>query len=144
MPGGVQGASVITARPAIDTRRRTHILKCMLNYSDTGLDRAFHALADPARRRMVDQLCRGPASVSTLAAPLKMSLPAVVQHLQVLEESGLVRSEKTGRVRTCRIEPKALRVAERWINERRTLWEQRLDRLEAFLDEEDSSRRRRK
>lgn len=85
---------------------------------------------------MVERLCRGPASVSELAAPLDMSLPAVVQHLQVLEASGLVRSEKSGRVRTCRIEPAALRVAEQWISERRTLWEHRLDRLGALLAEE--------
>src|SRR5262245_40462185 len=99
------------------------------------LDRMFHALADPARRVMVDRLIRGPASVSDLAKPLRMSLPAVVQHLAVLEGSGLVQSEKIGRVRTCRIEPKALRTAEDWINERRTLWERRLDRLGEVLAE---------
>lgn len=99
------------------------------------LDRMFHALADPARRVMVDRLINGPATVSDLAKPLRMSLPAVVQHLAVLELSGLVKSEKTGRVRTCRIEPKALRTAEDWINERRTLWERRLDRLGEILAE---------
>lgn len=82
---------------------------------------------------MVERLSRGPASVSELAKPLAMSLPAVVQHLQVLETSGLIRSEKIGRVRTCRIEPKALQMAERWINERRATWERRLDRLGDFL-----------
>jgi DNA-binding transcriptional ArsR family regulator len=106
----------------------------MLNQS-IALDRMFHALADPGRRRMVERLCRGPASVSELARPLAMSLPAVVQHLQVLEESGLVRSEKVGRVRTCRVEARALRAAEHWINERRTLWERRLDRLGDYLAE---------
>ena len=95
----------------------------------------FQALSDPARRVMVERLCRGPASVSDLAKPLDMTLSAVVQHLQVLEASGLVRSEKVGRVRTCQIETKALRTAEQWINERRLLWERRLDRLGAFLDE---------
>lgn len=95
----------------------------------------FQALADPSRRAIVERLCRGPASVSELAAPFSMSLPAVVQHLQVLEASGLVQSEKTGRVRTCRIEPAALRAAETWIHERRTLWEKRLDRLGALLVE---------
>lgn len=95
----------------------------------------FQALADPTRRLMVERLCRGPASVSELAEPFAMSLPAVVQHLHVLEASGLVRSQKTGRVRTCRIEPAALRSAEQWINERRTLWEQRFDRLGALLAE---------
>jgi DNA-binding transcriptional ArsR family regulator len=93
----------------------------------------FQALADPSRRRMVERLSRGPASVSELARPLTMSLPAVVQHLHVLEASGLVRSEKVGRVRTCSIEPKALRTAERWISERRTSWERRLDRLGDYL-----------
>ena len=82
------------------------------------LDRVFQALADPARRHMVERLSRGPASVSTLARPLTMSLPAVMQHLQVLEASWLVRSAKAGRVRTCRIEPTALHGAERWINAR--------------------------
>jgi len=95
----------------------------------------FHALADPTRRAMVDRLIAGPASVSELARPLPMSLPAVVQHLQVLERSGLVRSEKVGRVRTCRVDPAALGGAERWIAERRALWEQRLDRLGAYLAE---------
>ncbi len=82
---------------------------------------------------MLERLSRGPATVSELAAPLPMSLPAVVQHLQVLEASGLIRSEKVGRVRTCRIEPQALSLAERWINERRTSWERRLDRLGDYL-----------
>jgi DNA-binding transcriptional ArsR family regulator len=84
---------------------------------------------------MVERLSRGPASVSELAEPLSMSLSAVVQHLQVLETSGLVRTEKVGRVRTCRIEPAALRKAEEWITARRASWERRLDRLEAFLAE---------
>jgi len=99
------------------------------------LDRIFHALADPSRRLIVERLSRGPASVSELAQPLPMSLPAVVQHLQVLEGSGLVRSEKVGRVRTCRIEPVALRPVERWISARRTSWERRLDRLGEYLAE---------
>ncbi|MBY0511945.1 MAG: metalloregulator ArsR/SmtB family transcription factor [Rhodospirillaceae bacterium] len=100
------------------------------------LDRVFHALADPARRVMVDRLTRGPASVGDLAKPLAMSLPAVMQHLQVLEISGLVKSEKIGRVRTCRIEPKALRTAEQWIADRRTFWETRLDKLGELLAED--------
>ena len=84
---------------------------------------------------MVDQLSEGPASVSDLARPLEMSLPAVVQHLHVLETAGLVRSQKVGRVRTCRIEPAALGGAERWIAERRASWERRLDRLGEYLDQ---------
>jgi DNA-binding transcriptional ArsR family regulator len=104
----------------------------MLNQS-AALDLMFQAFADPSRRAMVERLVRGPASVSELARPLTMSLPAVVQHLQVLEASGLVRSEKVGRVRTCRIEPKALRAAEQWITARRMVWEHRLDRLGEYL-----------
>ncbi|MGZ8998129.1 MAG: ArsR/SmtB family transcription factor [Allosphingosinicella sp.] len=99
------------------------------------LDLTFQALADPARRQMVARLSLGPASVSELASPLPMSLPAVLQHLQMLEASGLVQSEKKGRVRTCRIDPKALSTAESWIFEQRSLWECRLDRLEGFLAE---------
>lgn len=93
------------------------------------LDRVFHALADPGRRLMVERLSRGPASVSELGKPLAMSLAAVVQHVQVLESSGLVRSQKVGRTRTCSINPAALTLAESWIADRRTLWERRLDRL---------------
>lgn len=107
----------------------------MLNQS-APLDLMFQALGDPTRRVMVERLCRGPASVSELARPLAMSLSAVVQHLQVLEASGLVRSEKQGRVRTCRIEPAALKTAEQWIIERRASWERRLDRLADYLAEE--------
>ena len=97
------------------------------------LDKVFHALADPTRRGMVERLVRGPASVSELSRPLEMSLPAVLQHLQVLEASGLVRSQKAGRVRTCRIEPDALRAAEAWVTGQRTAWETRLDRLGDYL-----------
>lgn len=99
------------------------------------LDQVFHALGDPSRRNIVARLTRGPATVSELAKPLAMSLPAVVQHLQVLESSGLVKSEKTGRVRTCRIHQPALRSAERWISERRATWERRFDRLGRYLTE---------
>jgi DNA-binding transcriptional ArsR family regulator len=101
------------------------------------IDRVFHALADPSRRVIVERLSRGSASVSELARPLPMSLPAVVQHLQVLESSGLVRSEKVGRVRTCRLEPAALGPAEQWISARRSNWERRLDRLGDYLAEGD-------
>jgi DNA-binding transcriptional ArsR family regulator len=104
----------------------------MLN-QPTDLDRLFHALADPARRAMVERLSRGPAPVSELARPLPMSLPSVMQHLGVLEAAGLVRSEKLGRVRTCAIEPGALSLAEQWINARRIEWDQRLDRLGDYL-----------
>jgi DNA-binding transcriptional ArsR family regulator len=103
-----------------------------------GVDRVFHALADPHRRAIVERLSRGPASVSELARPLPMSLPAVVQHLHVLEASGLVRSHKIGRVRTCQIEPAGLRPVEHWISARRTSWERRLDRLGEYLAEDDA------
>jgi DNA-binding transcriptional ArsR family regulator len=93
------------------------------------LDRVFQALVDPSRRAMVERLVVGPASVSQLAEPLPMSLPAVVQHLGVLESAGLVSTEKVGRVRTCRLEPAALRGAEAWLGDQRIAWEKRLDRL---------------
>src|SRR5690348_10851190 len=98
-----------------------------------GIDRLFHALADPARRAMVERLSRGPAPVSELARPLPMSLPAAMQHLGVLEAAGLVRTEKVGRVRTCAIEPRALSQVEQWIDARRAEWEHRLDRLGEYL-----------
>jgi DNA-binding transcriptional ArsR family regulator len=97
------------------------------------VDRVFHALGDPTRRAILEKLSQGPVSVSRLAEPLQLTLAAVVQHLQVLEESGLVHTEKVGRVRTCRIEPKGLSVAKRWLDDRRTLWERRFDRLGTFL-----------
>ncbi|MDQ2663805.1 MAG: metalloregulator ArsR/SmtB family transcription factor [Candidatus Eremiobacteraeota bacterium] len=102
---------------------------------DISFDLVFHALGDASRRSIVTRLTRGPATVSELARPLSMSLPAVVQHLQVLESSGLVKSEKAGRVRTCRIHQPALRSAERWISDRRATWERRLDRLGKYLAE---------
>lgn len=108
----------------------------MLEYN---LDKSFAALADPTRRALVDRLSRGPVTVSDLASPLPMSLAAVMQHLKVLEDARLVTSSKQGRVRTCQVAPEALAGVERWVAERRTLWEQRLDRLEKFLDEEGST-----
>jgi DNA-binding transcriptional ArsR family regulator len=104
----------------------------MLNYSPD-LDDVFHALADPSRRVIVEQQSRGPASVSELARPLTMSLPSVVQHLQVLESSGLIRTEKVGRVRTCHLQLKRLDTADNWIRARREEWERRLDRLGEYL-----------
>lgn len=104
----------------------------MLNYAPE-LDRVFQALADPGRRLMVDRLSRGPASVSELGRPLDMSLAAVLQHVQVLEACGLIRSSKLGRTRTCSINPAALRSAESWIADRRTMVERRLDRLGQYL-----------
>lgn len=105
----------------------------MLNQHEP-LDLMFQALADPTRRRMVERLTLGPASVSELAEPFQMSLPAIVQHLKVLEDSGLISTQKVGRVRTCTIDTEALSMAEKWINDRRIGWEKRLDRLGAFLD----------
>ena len=106
----------------------------MLQYQEP-LDLAFQALSDPTRRAMVERLARGPASVSELTQPFDMSMSAVMQHLKVLEASGLVSSEKVGRVRTCRVDPQALTAAERWLNDRRRSVERSLDRLGAFLDE---------
>ena len=98
-----------------------------------GLDAAFQALADPTRRAMVERLALGPASVSELAQPFPMSLPAIHQHLAVLEGAGLVSSAKQGRVRTCRLEPATIGRAERWLSDRRGEWERKLDRLAEHL-----------
>jgi DNA-binding transcriptional ArsR family regulator len=97
------------------------------------LDRTFQALSDPVRRGMLARLARGPASVSQLAEPYSISLPAVLQHLQALQKSGLVRSEKNGRVRTVRLEPDRLSIVESWLVERRKEWEAQLDRFESYV-----------
>jgi DNA-binding transcriptional ArsR family regulator len=107
----------------------------MLNQPE--VDRVFHALGDPTRRLILEQLSQRPTSVSELARPLGLTLAAVVQHVQVLERSGIVRTEKIGRVRTCHLETAGLEVAARWISERRSLWERRLDRLGDLLQEEE-------
>jgi DNA-binding transcriptional ArsR family regulator len=111
------------------------ILKYMLDQM-IDLDRTFQALADQSRRTMVERLTLGPASVSELAAPLAMSLAAVLQHVQVLESCGLVKTEKVGRTRTCRMERAAITAAEQWITDRRRGWEARLDRLGDLLNED--------
>lgn len=105
----------------------------MLQYQPASLDLAFQALSDPGRRAMVERLSFGPASVSELAAPLPMTLSAVAQHLKVLEEAGLVKSEKLGRVRTCTLEIVTMTRVEAWIAERKRFWEQQYDQLEAHL-----------
>jgi DNA-binding transcriptional ArsR family regulator len=115
-------------------------VKQMLNHRPT-LDRVFQALADPTRRAIVERLSQGNASVSELARPFAVSLASVVQHIQVLEESGVIRTEKVGRVRTCRIDLQALRTAEHWIAQRRSIWERRLDRLGAVLAEQNMGSR---
>jgi len=107
----------------------------VLNYQQ--LDRAYQALGDVTRRAMVERLTQGPATVSELAKPLPMSLPAVMLHLKVLEESGLVTSRKQGRVRTCQVAPQILSQAEHWLSERRLMWKQNLDRLGESLGEGD-------
>lgn len=99
------------------------------------VDGVFHALGDPTRRAMIERLSESPLSVSDLASPLHITLAAVVQHLQVLESSGLVRTTKVGRTRTCRIEPKGFSLLEQWIAERRSTWEKRFDRLGELLSE---------
>ena len=111
-----------------------------MNRKKPSIDAVFHALGDPTRRAILEKLSQGPVSVSRLAEPLEMTLAAVVQHLQVLEESGLVQTEKLGRVRTCRIEPAGLSVAAEWIGERRSMWEQVLDRLGDLLAEPDDKK----
>ena len=106
----------------------------MPNHSGSDdIGRVFQALADPTRRAIVEQLVRGPAPVKALAEPLTMSLPAVMQHLQVLEAAGVIVTEKVGRVRSCRIEPTVLREAEHWLGSQRTEWERRLDQLDDYL-----------
>ena len=110
----------------------------MLN--NAGVDRAFHALAEPTRRAIVERLCAGPSTVSALAEPFDMTLAAVMQHLRVLEEGGIVRTEKVGRVRTCRLEPAGLNAAAQWIADRRALWERRLDRLGELLAEQEKGK----
>lgn len=111
------------------------MVKRVLDRSDA-LDRAFSALSDPSRRQMIDRLAQAPASVSELARPLQMTLAAVVQHVQVLELSGLIETRKTGRVRTCSINRDVLSATEQWLTDRRTVWQRRLDRLGGVLDEQ--------
>ena len=101
------------------------------------IDRVFHALGDPTRRAILERVSEGPVSVSSLAGPLRITLAATVQHVQVLEKSGLVHTTKVGRVRTCRMELKGFSVIEQWINARRSLWEKRFDRLGDLLAEEE-------
>jgi DNA-binding transcriptional ArsR family regulator len=120
-------------------RGRFTILKQVLNTS-TALNGAFRALSDPTRRAILERLSRGPASVSEIAEPLPMSLPAVHQHLQVLEECGLMEWEKKGRVRWCRLDRKGLAAAEAWVLNRRALWERRLDALGAHLAKDEEKR----
>jgi DNA-binding transcriptional ArsR family regulator len=98
------------------------------------LDLTFHALSDPTRRAVLNRLMQGPAPVKELAAPFEMGLPSFMKHLRVLEDSGLIRSEKAGRVRTCRIEAKQLAAAESWLSEQRTLWEAQTDRLADYVE----------
>lgn len=105
--------------------------------SDDAVDRVFHALSDATRRRMLEHLSARPASPSEMAAPLGISLAAVVQHMQLLEKAGLIRTEKIGRVRTCSLEGKGLSLASRWIEDRKSLWNQRFDRLGDILDEDE-------
>jgi len=104
----------------------------MLSATDT-IDSVFRALADPTRRHVLERLNRGPGSVSELAEPFDMALPSFVEHLKVLEESGLVRSRKTGRVRTYQLVPRRLKLAEDWLTRQRRFWERRLDQLDAYL-----------
>ena len=128
------------AHDRIDITNANLLLNFMLNQSPN-LDLMFQALSDPTRRAMIERLSRGPASVSELAKPFDISLPAVVQHLAALENSGLVTSQKVGRVRTCQLQSDALSQAEQWINDRRTSWVKRLDRLGELLEAEEPETR---
>lgn len=112
---------------------RRAILSIMAKYA-TDLDMAFSALADPTRRAIVARLCEGPRSVSELSEPFEMALPSLLKHVRVLEQSGIVSTAKTGRVRTCRIEPHALRATEAWLRRHVRAWEERLDRMEAHIE----------
>jgi DNA-binding transcriptional ArsR family regulator len=105
----------------------------MPNQQATQLNRVFHGLADPTRRAVLERLSTGPAAVSELAEPFRMSLPSFLQHLEVLEGCGLVKSKKAGRVRTYQLTPKPLRAAEGWLERQRTLWNTRLDQLDSYL-----------
>jgi DNA-binding transcriptional ArsR family regulator len=107
---------------------------------DVNIDRLFHALGDPTRRAILDALVEKPASVSKLAEPLGVTLTAVMQHLEILESAGLVRTEKVGRVRTCRMEGAGFRALEQWIRDHRTAWERKLDRLGEMMGESAGSR----
>jgi DNA-binding transcriptional ArsR family regulator len=98
------------------------------------LNRAFSALADPTRRAIVSRLCEGPQSVSELSEPFELALPSLLKHVRVLEQSGLVSSEKIGRVRTCKIEPHVLQATEAWIHQHIAEWEKRLDRMEVHIE----------
>lgn len=113
-----------------------------MNAQALRLDRVFHALGDPSRLAMIELLSRGPASVTELAAPFEMALPSVLKHLRVLEEGRLVRSEKSGRVRTYQLEPHVLATIDKWVSQRRASWNQRFDRLDRLLREEDESPRK--
>jgi len=110
--------------------------------NEPNVARVFHALGDPTRRALLERLSSGPMSVSLLAEPFDMSLAAVVQHLQILQKAGLVRTEKIGRVRTCRVETSGLRAAEDWLRGRRPEWDRKLDRLELFLDQSGKPRKK--
>jgi DNA-binding transcriptional ArsR family regulator len=99
----------------------------------TPIDGIFRALSDPTRRVVLERLCRSPGSVSELAEPFDMALPSFVEHLKILEGCGLVRSTKVGRVRTYRLVPKRLRLAEDWLSQQRVIWERRLDQLDSYL-----------
>ena len=103
------------------------------------IDQVFHALGDPTRRAILEKLSEAPTSVTNLAAPLNVTPTAVIQHLQILEQSGLVHTEKLGRIRTCRLQTTGIEVAQKWLSARRTIWDRRLDKLATLLAEEQKS-----
>jgi DNA-binding transcriptional ArsR family regulator len=107
--------------------------------SQIKIDQVFHALGDPTRRAILEKLSEAPTSVTNLAAPLNVTPTAVIQHLQILEQSGLVHTEKLGRIRTCRLQTTGIEVAQKWLSARRTIWDRRLDKLATLLAEEQKS-----
>ncbi len=122
----------------VDTQRALPIVNHMINYQHA-LDPIFHAMADGTRRQIIARLSFGPATVTDIAAPLTISLPAVLQHLKVLENARIISSQKIGRTRTCHLDLPALSRAETWIAERRQFWSDRIDRLSDFLTETDAN-----
>jgi DNA-binding transcriptional ArsR family regulator len=119
--------------PVIADHFRHHHGTAMQSAATQNIDHVFRALSDPTRRDVLERLSKSPASVSELAAPFEMALPSFLQHLRILENSGLVRSHKTGRVRTYQLAPKRLKLAEDWLSRQRSLWERRLDQLDTYL-----------
>jgi DNA-binding transcriptional ArsR family regulator len=131
----------VTIGPQVDTSGGVAILNHMAKYSAT-LTRTFDALSDDNRRRIVERLTAGPASITELAQPLGLSLPGLLKHVRILEEADVVRTTKEGRTRYCHLDPGQMDGAVRWIDEQRKRWERRIDRLETHIEQERKGGRR--